>query len=258
MRRTLLPLLMLIGSPAVAQQDDGGYIFEHNERKPEEMAEARAKVGNIEVVLPNERLSRLPKTTDRLVTGKPLRIIMLGDSIINDTARSAWHERLTMYFPIGKVVRVVSVRGGTGCWWYKEAGRIARYVLQQKPDLVIIGGISQRGDIDSIRDCIRQIRAGSSAEIFLMTGPFGQADPTTGPDWRKSLDGGKDEKYAKELKALADEVGAEYFDLQLAWGDALRKTGKPLTFFKRDAVHANAEGEALLGMILEQYFAPRP
>jgi lysophospholipase L1-like esterase len=31
----------------------------------------------------------------------------------------------------------------------------------------------------------------------------------------------------------------------------------PLDFFKRDPVHANAEGEAVLARILEQYFAPR-
>jgi len=63
---------------------------------------------------------------------------------------------------------------------------------------------------------MRQIRAASPCEFFLMTGPFGSANPLSGDDWRKKLDGGKDEKYAAELKALADEFHAEFFDLQLA------------------------------------------
>ncbi len=44
--------------------------------------------------------------------------------------------------------------------------------------------------------------------------------------------------------------------MQLAWGEYLRHAGKPLEFFKRDAIHANAEGEAVLARILEAYFLP--
>ena len=57
-------------------------------------------------------------------------------------------------------------------------------------------------------------------------------------------------------KALADEFQAEYLDLQQVWGDYIRATGKPLEFFKRDPMHANARGEAVLASILEQYFLP--
>ena len=181
---------------------------------------------------------------------------MLGDSIINDTARSCWHELLKKHYPKCGIVRVVSVRGSTGCWFYKQPGKIDRYVLQQKPDLVIIGGISHKGDIDSIRDCIKQIRAGSSCEIFLMTGPFGFADPLSADDWRQRLSEGKDEKYAAALRTLAEESRAEFLDLQAVWGRYLRAAKKPLAFYKRDPVHANAEGEAVLAFILEQFFAP--
>lgn len=239
-----------------AEENDGGYIFEHNERKSEEMAAARARIPPVRVPLPANRLARLPATMKRLREGPSLRIVMLGDSIVNDTARSCWHELVAGHYPKCRVTRVVSVRGGTGCWFYKQPGKIQKYVLQHRPDLVVIGGISQRHDVASIRECLHQIRAASPCEFLLMTGPFGAANPLEGDDWRKRLDGGKDEQYAAELRALADEFGAEFFDLQLAWGEYVRQAGKPLEFFKRDAVHANAEGEAVLARILEAYFLP--
>jgi hypothetical protein len=251
-------VLIVLAFPPVAfsQTDDGGYIFEGNERKPEEMAAARAKIPSVTVELPPGRLQRLPATVKRLREGPSLRIVMLGDSIINDTARSCWHELVKQRYPKCDIVRVVSVRGGTGCWFYKEPGKIEKYVLKQRPDLVMIGGISQRHDVASIRDCMNQIRAAGPCEFFLMTGPYGVADPLSGADWRKRLDGGKDEKYAAELRSLADEFKAEFFDIQLAWGEYLRKANKPLGFFKRDPVHANAEGEAVLARILDRYFTP--
>ena len=57
----------------------------------------------------------------------------------------------------------------------------------------MIGGISNRGDVESIRDVIRQVRA----------------------------------------------------------------SGKDLDWFKRDPVHANSRGEAVLGRILLAYFSPK-
>jgi hypothetical protein len=104
---------------AFSAEDDGGYIFENNERKPEEMKPARAKIPAVTVELPASRLQRLPETMKRLRDGGTLRIVMLGDSIINDTARSCWHELLKEHYPKCRTVRVVSVRGGTtGCWFY--------------------------------------------------------------------------------------------------------------------------------------------
>jgi hypothetical protein len=52
------------------------------------MAAARAAVPDVKVALPGDRLQRLPKTMARLREGGTLRIVMLGDSIINDTPRS--------------------------------------------------------------------------------------------------------------------------------------------------------------------------
>jgi hypothetical protein len=244
------------GSVAFSADDDGGYVSEKNGRSPAEMAAARAKIPPVSAALPADRLQRLPNSMKRLREGGSLRIPMLGDSIINDTARGCWHELVAKHYPKCEIVCFTCVRGGTGCWFYKQPGKVEKYVLAQRPDLVIIGGISQRHDVDSIRDCIKQIRAKSGCEFFLMTGPYGVADPLSGDDWRGKIADGKDQKYASALKALADEFTAEYLDLQMVWGGYIRGANKPLDFFKRDPIHANAEGEAVLARILEQYFLP--
>ena len=62
--------------------------------------------------------------------------------------RSCWHELVERYYPKCHIIRVVSVRGSTGCWFYKQPGKIDKYVLQQRPDLAIIGGISQNYDVE--------------------------------------------------------------------------------------------------------------
>ncbi len=232
-------------------------VFDNNEREPAEMQAARDRIPPVKnLELPADRLKRIPRTIERLREGRPLRIVMLGDSIVNDMARSAWHELVAAMYPGSKITRIVVVRGNTGCWYYKESGRIDQFVLAHRPHLVIIGGISQQNDVKSIADCLTQIRARMQSELFLMTGPYGAANPLADRDWRRKVNSGQDEKYAANLRALADQFGAEFFDLQRAWGTYVRTAGKPLDFFKRDAIHANAEGEAVLAKIMEQYFAP--
>ena len=46
-------------------------------------------------------------------------------------------------------------------------------MLKHNPDLLMIGGISQREDVDAIREVIHQVRAKQSPEILLMTPAFG-------------------------------------------------------------------------------------
>ena len=97
--------------------------------------------------------------------------------IVNDTMLSGWVAKLQEAYPKAKIDALVYVRGGGGCQHYKEEGRVAKYILPRKPNLVYIGGISQK-DIAGIREVIQQLRAGlPEVEILLATGAFGTADP---------------------------------------------------------------------------------
>ena len=120
--------------------------------------------------------SCLSRTRKLLTGGGEIHVLGLGDSIVNDTMRSAWLALLQEAYPTAKIRGTVYVRGGGGCQHYKEQGRIRRFVVPLKPDLVFIGGISQK-DTAGIREVIRQLRAAlPEVEILLATGAFGTAD----------------------------------------------------------------------------------
>jgi hypothetical protein len=203
-----------------------------------------------------DRWKHLPKTVERLRQGGTLRIVMLGDSIVNDTSHSQFDRLLERTYPKCKVVKVISVRGSTGCWWYKEDGRVKEWVLDHKPDLVLIGGISQRDDVESIREVIRQTRAGGKAEILVMSGAFGSVDPRDDKQWKHAIDP-KGTDYRARLLRMAAEEKVEFLDMSGPWGQYMRDSGKDLNWYKRDPVHANDRGFQVLGRILEKYFAPK-
>ena len=92
---------------------------------------------------PADRWRNLDRTMQRLREGGTLRIVMLGDSIVNDTSSSQFELLLGRQYPKCKIEKVTSVRGSTGCWWYKLDNHVQEYVLRHKPDLLMIGGISQ-------------------------------------------------------------------------------------------------------------------
>ncbi|HOM17390.1 MAG TPA: SGNH/GDSL hydrolase family protein, partial [Thermoguttaceae bacterium] len=206
-----------------------------------------------------DRWKYIPHTIQKLQQGPELRIVMLGDSIVNDTASSQYELLLQRLYPKCKITKIVSVRGSTGCWWYKEENRVESYVLRHKPDLLMIGGISQRDDVESIREVIHQVRAKLPETEFLVITPvFGaQMDPKTGRNWTPQFDpAGQD--YRTRLYRMAQEEKVEFLDMTAPWGEYIRASDKCRGWFMRDPVHANHRGFQILGRILEIYFSPKP
>ena len=81
---------------------------------------------------------------------------------MNQTYGFGFDLLLNRIYPKVRIEKIASVRGSTGCWWYKEKNRVEDYVLKHHPDLLMIGGISQRNDVDSIREVIHQVAPNSS------------------------------------------------------------------------------------------------
>ncbi|HUT45042.1 MAG TPA: SGNH/GDSL hydrolase family protein [Sedimentisphaerales bacterium] len=244
---------------AVSLAADDGIIIRKNQRTLEQINGIYSQMDPVRYSPPPYRWKNLPRTRKLLTDRDTLRVVMLGDSIVNDTSRSCWNLLVEKRYPECKIDKITSVRGSTGCWWYKEPGRVRKFVLEHKPSLVMIGGISHRGDIDSIREVIRQIRAASDADILLMTGAFGNVDPRDDDQWQRISDRDHFSEYRKGLELLARGTGAAFVDLEIAWAGYVRESGKDLDFFKRDPIHANERGEQILGHILESYFSlPAP
>jgi lysophospholipase L1-like esterase len=213
---------------------------------------------------PGDRWKYLAKTMKRLEEGPSLTLVMLGDSIVQDTASSNFELLMERMYPKCKVRKMVSVRGSTGCEWYSQENRVQEYVLKHNPDLLIIGGISNRGigggeRTEPIRDVIRQVRAAKpDTDILLLSDAFGlNEDPRLKKDWREFVTpDGTD--YRSRLMKLAAEEKAEFIDMRGLWGRYILDSKWICLSFQRDGIHANWRGSQIVGRILEAYFAPKP
>jgi hypothetical protein len=207
-----------------------------------------------------DRWQFLPRTMQRLASGGPLRIVMLGDSICNDTSNSLYETLLTRIYPKAQLEIVTSVRGGTGCWYYKDEGRVKPYVLDYKPDLVIIAGISHGFDVESIRSVIRQIRQGSNCEILVMSGVISPREV-----YEPAYFGSKPavmalddvEQFSARMRRMCREERAEFFDIRRPWDDYMLRSYKPYDHFARDTIHGNSRGKQIVARILARYFEPK-
>ena len=123
------------------------------------------------------------------------------------------------------------------------------------PDLVVIGGISQR-DVESIEAVIHQLRDElPSVEILLTSGVFGTTDPRDEEALSKARHSGSAD-YGRRLQELAAKERCAYLDMTTPWAQYIRSTGLHPHLFYRDVVHANAQGEQILSKILMEFFAP--
>jgi rhamnogalacturonyl hydrolase YesR len=197
--------------------------------------------------------TRLRKTQRILTQGGTLRILGLGDSIVNDTMRSGWVASLGAAYPKAKIEATVYVRGGGGCQHYRDEDRVAKNIVPRKPDLVIIGGISQR-DTYSIAVVIDQIRAAlPEVEILLTTGAFGTADPRDVGALNAALHSGTG-RYGEALRVLAQDKRCAYLDVTAPWAEYIRSSTLHPHLFYRDKIHANEFGEQILAKILMAFW----
>lgn len=197
---------------------------------------------------------KIPETLEKLKKGKNLRIVMLGDSIVNDMGNSFFDILLKKVYPKAKIEVITSVRGGTGCWYYEKENRVKEFVIDYNPDLLIIGGISNQDNVDSIRNVIKQVREVINPEIILMSKAVGkEGDPRTNPEWTFEI---VENSYRDKLKKLAEEENVEFFDIEKHWGNYIKNSNKPYDFFLRDPVHANEYGRIVLAYLLFYFFSP--
>ena len=216
-----------------------------------------------------------PKTLDALKTGKPWRILMLGDSIMQDTFHSQFHALVKRAYPKSEVTWLVSVRGSTGCWYYCEPENFRKYVAGYKPDCVFIGGISgwihpemPLNGGPAIESVARRVNDELGAEVVVMT-------PTLAIDLRvpKGTERGTavapskfdhaalgdrawkyDVSAAEELKVICAKNGWPLWDMFTPAYDWLFKTGLPSEFYSRDYVHSGELGKQVIGRIALSYF----
>jgi hypothetical protein len=231
----------------------GYYLFTSPCRSLEQIRNIQADMPSGEFSTPSNDWKHLHRTRRILAEGGNLKLLALGDSIVNDTMRSGWVTWLHEAYPQVAIEATVYVRGGGGCQHFREEQRILRTVIPRQPDLVLIGGISQRST-DDIREVIHQLREGlPEVEILLFTGTFGTTDPRSTQALSEARHSGTGE-YGDQLQALAMEERCAHLDMTTPWAEYIRSSGFHPHRFYRDAVHANEFGEQILAKILMAFW----
>ena len=202
--------------------------------------------------------ANLPRTMARLAEGKPLSVVILGDSIANDTFNGLLGLAMAEHYPDVTLSLHLSVRGGASCRFFRHFNRTDIYVRRYNPDLVIIGGVSHHRDIDAIRDVIAQVQAGRDTEVLFMTGPSDLFIDS--PPWKRLSDDERRESepaFKEQLRLLAELPNVATFDFTPVWRDYLSHIDDPERRIMRDNIHYNFDGKLLLAAHLAALLAPR-
>ncbi len=234
--------------------EEGYYIFSSPCRSSRQIREIWKSMPKGTFEPPRNNWRDLEKTREILTRGGVLRLVALGDSIVNDTMRSGWLSLLAETYPGVRIDATVYVRGGGGCQHYRERNRIQENVVPRRPHLVLIGGISQKS-VEDIMAVVAQLReALPEVEILLFSGTFGTTDPRDPHALANARHSGTGE-YGLALEELAATEGCAYLDMTTPWAEYIRSSGLHPHRFYRDAVHANAFGEQILAKILMTYWS---
>jgi len=203
---------------------------------------------------PAGRFANIPKTMSKLRDGGELRMVLLGDSIMGNTSGSSFELLLMRDYPKCKIVKIASLRSSTGCTWYREDNRVEDYVLKHNPDLLVIGGISNRGDAEAVRSVIRQVRARKpDTEVLLLTPVFGAVRDEHIRTFTREIDT-TTSNFRFNMQKVAAEEKCAFFDMTGPWWAYIQDSGKTYGWFMGDAVHANARGCQIIARLLEIWF----
>ncbi len=203
---------------------------------------------------PADRFANIPKTMSKLRDGGELRMVLLGDSIMGNTSGSSFELLLMRDYPKCKIVKIASLRSSTGCTYYQEDNRVQDYVLKHNPDLLVIGGISNRGDADAVRSVIQQVRARKpDTEVLLLTPVFGALHDEHIRTYTREIDT-TTSNFRFRMQQVAAEEKCAFFDMTGPWWAYIQDSGKTYGWFMGDAVHANSRGCQIIGRLLEIWF----
>lgn len=203
---------------------------------------------------PAGRFTHLPKAMSKFRDGGELRMVLLGDSIMGNTSSSSFELLLMRNYPKCKVVKIASLRSSTGCTYYREENRVQDYVLKHHPDLLVIGGISNRGDAEAVRSVIQQVRAKKpDTEVLLLTPVFGSITDEHIRTFSREIDP-TTSNFRYHMQQVAAEESCAFFDMTGPWWEYIQKSGKTYGWFMGDAVHANERGCQIIGRLLEAWF----
>lgn len=196
---------------------------------------------------PTNRWQYLPRTRKILQEGGSLRMVMLGSSGINDISSGYPELLIRKRNPKALVDPVISVRGSTGCNYYQAPEQVKAYVLDYKPDVVLIECASFDSTTGSIRRVVEQVRAAGQAEIVLVgIAAFDKA-------WLTPIDPDGTDFFAN-VQRLASQEKVAFLDLTRPGARYFTDCSKPYESFRRDTHHFNDRGKQVMAQLVAAFF----
>jgi len=206
--------------------------------------------------LPQEPSVRrcLPRTWRALRTEQTLRVILLGDSIVNDLGNGLVGLQLGARFAGANIQIIPSVAACGNCTRYRQPSQFRAMVKEHNPDLVVIGGISHHYNVDAIRDVIKLIGTQTKAETLVITGAvqgeMSRREHLLASGLSATAVATKVREFAERMRQLPATDKVAFFDLQRCWEEWLTTAGYPTSFLLRDATHANHLGKFAMAHII--------
>lgn len=210
--------------------------------------------------------AKLPNSRNTINSTNEFCIVLLGDSIMNDTWCGNFGAMLKCDFPRTDFKLILSVRGSTGCWYYHKKENFEEYVAKFHPNLVVIGGISNwlgpekftvKEAEDWMVETIERCKT-IGAEVVVCTPPpsyeFRKNEKVVPFDFSLCEEGGMRHLRWDFHKNAARRTGVQLWDLTTGPCEAIARSGKPLNWFKRDAAHNDNRGKQLVAQTLAAYF----
>ena len=199
----------------------------------------------------------LPKSAAKLQTAAEFKIVAYGDSITagGDATKpewifwKRWAAALQTRHPQARVTAINGATGGDST--VQGLQRLRAKVLEQKPDLVLIGfGMNDhnKGGVpipkfeENLKSIIAQIRASTGAEVLL----FSAFPPN--PRWR--FGSHQMEAYAAATEKVARETGSAFADVFRNW-QTFAERKKPEDLLGNNINHPNDFGHWIYFRVLE-------
>lgn len=204
------------------------------------------------------QLDLLKQARAKLAGGEPVKIMAFGDSITagGDATRpelifwQRWADELQQKYPRAQVTAINAATGGDSTT--QGLQRLQTKVLDQKPDLVLIGfGMNDHNKSGvpipkfelNLKEMIARIRNETKAEVIL----FSAFPPN--PHWKFGSQHMQD--YAAATERVAREIACAYADVFNNW-QTLTARKKPEDLLGNNINHPNDFGHWIYYRVLSE------
>jgi hypothetical protein len=197
---------------------------------------------------PPARWERLGATLAALRAGRPLRLVMLGDSVANDLANGHPQLLIERAWPGAEITFIHSMEKEKAPPGYQHDNLVEPYVIRYRPDLLVIAGMSFGGDDAAVVNVVRQVRARLPAvDVLVVNASLTERGNNRSAD------------VAPFLARLEAAGAAERFavlDLRRPWEEYVAASPHPDNWYKRDVHHAAERGKQVLARLFAAFFVP--